>query len=328
MKAKYVAGSFLILGLFLIFSLLSLSFEMNHTLETLRGMIFDYNPQNQNHLILLGRIARILVGFLVGASLALAGFIMQVQYQNDLADPSLMGVSDGSALAIVMGMILFPQQPTLTRIIFSILGSLLSYLLISYLYKVLFSGKSRLNLPLIGIATSMLLSSLTSFLVSYFHIAQSVSSWYTSRLYRVSFFDVIYFLPVLLLALILVILFRRQIDLYAFGPDKARSLGMNRKLWDNFFSLLVVLLTGVSIAIVGRIAFVGLIIPHMVKLVTGQKYSQAVLFIPATGGIFLMACDYLSRYINYPFETPIGLVLALAGVPVFLYLIRRRTSYQ
>ncbi|WEV60406.1 iron ABC transporter permease [Streptococcaceae bacterium ESL0729] len=326
MKAKYVLGSLLILALFLGLSFLSLSFEMDHTLETLQGMIFAYNPQNQNQLIILARIARLLVAFLVGASLALAGFIMQVQYQNDLADPSLMGVSDGSALAIVIGMIFFPQQAILMRIIFSILGSFMSYFFISYLYKALFWGKSRLNLPLIGIATSMLLSSLTSFLVAYFHLAQSVSSWYTSRLYRVSFFDVIYFLPVLLLALLLTIAFRRQIDIYAYGPQVTTSLGMNRKFWDKFFSLLVVILTGVSIAIVGRIAFVGLIIPHMVKLLFGRKYSQTVLFVPATGGIFLLTCDYLSRYINYPFETPIGLVLALIGVPVFLYLIRRRTS--
>ena len=98
---------------------------------------------------------------------------------------------------------------------------------------------------------------------------------------------------------------------------------MERIHWENFYSVCVVILTGLSVAIVGRIAFVGLVIPHIVKLSIGKKYAASIFFVPLTGGIFVLMSDYLSRYINYPFETPIGVVIALVGVPIFLYLIRR-----
>lgn len=323
MKFKYVFWSSVALMLFLIFSFLSLTFELKNPLSVFVEVIFNYSNTNQSHIILISHLARVLVALLAGASLALGGFIMQLQYQNDLADPTLMGVSDGSALSIVIGMIFFPNLTMLERIIFSIIGSFLAYKMISWTYKILFFRKSYLTFPLIGIVISMLLNSITTSLVSYYNIAQSVNSWYNSRLYRVSISDVIYFLPVLSFLIILTILFRKQMDVYAFGHSLATSVGMNRLQWGKFFSISVVALTGISVGIVGRIAFVGLIIPHIVKLTIGKKYASSVLFVPVAGGIFVVISDYFSRYLNYPFETPIGVVIALIGVPIFLYLIRK-----
>lgn len=328
MKTKSVLWALVICLLLVLFSFLALTFEMSNAFSILKAAVFDYDSSNQNHVIILSRLARILVAILVGASLALSGFIMQLQYQNDLADPSLMGVSDGSALVIVISMIFMPQSTMIERMIFSVLGSFFAYLIITSFYRLAFMNQSKLSLPLIGIVISMLLNSVTTFLVSYYNLAQSVSAWYNSRLYRVSFEDVIYFLPILLVLIILLIIFRRQMDVYAYGESLTIALGMNRKNWYRFFSLIVVILTGVSVAVVGRIAFVGLIVPHMVKLVIGKRYSTAVFFIPLVGALIVLVSDYLSRYVNYPFETPVGVVVALMGVPVFLYLIRRGAGSQ
>lgn len=323
MKFKYVLWTVTALILLIIFGFLSLTFGMKNSLVFFLEVIVNYDKTNPEHIIFISHLARVLVAVSVGASLALAGFIMQLQYKNDLADPTLMGVSDGSALAIVIGMIFMPNLTMLGRIIFSVIGSFLAYIIISYIYKIVFLGQSRLTFPLIGIVISMLLSSMTTFLVSYYNIAQSVNSWYNSRLYRVSFSDVVYFWPILLLLIFLIVLLRKQMDIYSYGHSITTSIGMERIHWENFYSVCVVILTGVSVAIVGRIAFVGLVIPHIVKLSIGKKYAASVFFVPLTGGIFVLMSDYLSRYINYPFETPIGVVIALVGVPIFLYLIRR-----
>ncbi|MTD41484.1 iron chelate uptake ABC transporter family permease subunit [Erwinia sp. CPCC 100877] len=323
MKASYWFWGACALCTFLLFSFLSLTFEMDQAFSVLKAALLHYDSANQNQVIMMSRLARVLVASLVGASLALSGFIMQLQYQNDLADPSLMGVSDGSALVIAVSMIFMNQLTTIERIIFSIFGSLLAYVFISYIFRMSFINQSQLSFPLIGIVVSMLLSSITTFLVSYYDLAQSVTSWYNSRLYRVSFEDVIYFLPVLLLLIGLLIIFRKQMDVYAYGAEITVSLGMNRKRWVRLYSLAVVILTGVSVAIVGRLSFVGLIVPHMVKLVLGKRYSVTIFFVPIVGSLLVLISDYVSRFVNYPFETPVGVVIALIGVPVFLYLIRR-----
>lgn len=323
MKPRYILWTIISLMLLIIFSFLSLTFEMKKPLAFFLEVLMDYDKNNPEHIIFISHLARVLVSISVGASLALGGFIMQLQYENDLADPTLMGVSDGSALAIVIGMIFLPNLTMPERIAFSVIGSFLAYIIISYIYKILFLSQSRLTFPLIGIVISMLLSSMTTFLVSYYNIAQSVSSWYNSRLYRVSFSDVVYFWPILLLLVILIILLRKQMDIYSYGHSITTSIGMKRRQWELFYGVIVVLLTGLSVAIVGRIAFVGLVIPHIIKLSIGKKYAVSVFFVPLTGGLFVLISDYFSRYINYPFETPIGIVIALIGVPTFLYLIKR-----
>lgn len=323
MKKNYLLWGSLIFFIFVLFSFLSLTFEMDKAFEVLKAVLFHYDESDQNQAIILSRIARIVVAFLVGASLAVSGLIMQLQFNNDLADPSLMGVSDGSALIIAASMIFIPQLSTIERIFFSILGSLLAYVLITCVVRLSFVNQSPLSFPLIGIVVSMLLSSITTYLVSYYNLAQSVSSWYNSRLYRVSFSDVSYFLPLLFMVICLLIILKKQMDIYAYDEEITISLGMNRKRWAKFYSLVVVVLTGVSIAIVGRLAFIGLIVPHIVKLVVGKRYSIAIFFVPVVGGLLVLISDYISRLVHYPFETPVGVVIALVGVPIFLYLIRR-----
>jgi iron complex transport system permease protein len=323
MKSSYWFWGIGALCAFLLFSFLSLTFEMNQAFSVLKAALFHYDATDQNQVIMMSRLARVLVASLVGASLALSGFIMQLHYQNDLADPSLMGVSDGSALLIAVSMIFMPQLTTIERIIFSILGSFLAYGLVSVVNRMAFINQSQLSFPLIGIVVSMLLSSVTTFLVSFYNLAQSVSSWHNSRLYRVTFNDVIYFLPILLILIILLIIFRKQMDVYAYGEEITVSLGMNRKRWARFYSLVVVILTGVSVAIVGRLSFIGLIVPHIAKLILGKRYSITIFFVPIIGSLLVLISDYISRFVNYPFETPVGVVIALIGVPVFLYLIRR-----
>ena len=311
------------LALLFFFVFLALRFEIPNMFPLLKQLVTAYDATDKDQVIFVSRIARVLVACLVGAGLAISGLMMQLQYDNDLADPSLMGVSDGSALVVAFSMVFLPQLSMLQRMTFSIAGAFVAYLLVTGIFRMTLFNRSPLSFPLIGIVVSTMLNSLTKFLVSYFNLAQSVSAWYNSRLYRTSMEEVVYFMPILLLFIMLLLLMRKQMDVYAFGEELTVPLGMNRKAFSIFFSLTVVCLTGISVAIAGRIAFVGLIVPHIVKLIVGKRYTAAVVLVPILGALLVVASDYLSIFVNYPFETPVGLVIALLGVPLFLFLIRR-----
>ena len=307
----------------IMFALLSIQFDLNITLKEFSKAMTNYTPTKQTHVLVMSRVSRVIVALLIGASLSLGGLVMQLQYQNDLADPSLLGVTDGSALAISLMMVFYPDASMLTRIITSLLGSFIVYLGLFLLNKFIVTDKKRLTLPLIGIVLGLLLSSLTTFIVTYFNIAQSVSAWYASRLYRVTLSDVWYFLPVLFIGIILLIFLRKEMNVLSFGNDLTTVIGMNRKLINSLLSIIVVLLTGICVAIVGRLSFVGLVVPHISKLLIGKRYSDNILITPMIGALLVLMSDYFSRLLNYPFETPLSVVIALIGVPIFLFLIRK-----
>lgn len=311
-----------------LFALLSIQFDLTLNTAQFFESITNYDPDNQLHVLIMSRISRVLVAILIGASLGLGGLVMQLQYQNDLADPSLLGVTDGSALAISIMMVISPDAPMIQRIIVSLIGSLVVYLGLFLLNHWLISETDNLSLPLLGIVLSLLLSSLTTFIVTYFNIAQSVTAWYASRLYRVTLTDVWYFLPVLAIGIILLIILRKQMNILAFGTEITTVIGMNRRLLNGLLSLIVVLLTGISVAIVGRLSFIGLVVPHMSKLIIGKRYSDNILITPMIGALLVLCSDYLSRLLNYPFETPLSVVIALIGVPLFLFLIKKGTGIQ
>lgn len=306
-----------------LFAVLSIQFDLTVTFSEFTVAIFHYNPQDQLHVLVMSRVVRVLVACLIGASLGLSGLIMQLQYQNDLADPSLLGVTDGSALAISLMMVFYPDAPMLQRIIISLIGSFVVYIGLFLLNHFLLAEGDSLSLPLLGIVLSLLLSSLTTFIVTYFNIAQSVNAWYSSRLYRVTLTDVWYFLPVLVIGILLLIVLRKQLNILAFGKELTTVIGMNRNLLNGLLSFVVILLTGISVAIVGRLSFIGLVVPHMSRLLIGKRYSDNILVTPIIGALLVLGSDYLSRWLNYPFETPTSVVIALIGVPLFLFLIKK-----
>lgn len=329
---KQISKKFILINLLMICTvvviLLSLTFDLSINYSDIWQALRHFNPDSTEHVLIISRVSRVIVALLVGASLSLSGQVMQLQYQNDLADPSLMGISDGSALAISILMIFNPEAKMLERIIISLVGSLVIYLLLFIINKRMIRERDKLSLPLLGIILSLLISSITTFIVTYFDIAQSVTAWYASRLYRVSLSDVIYFLPVLIIGIILLLILRKEMNVFSFGPEITTVIGMNRKLLNTLLSLVVVLLTGISVAIVGRMAFIGLVVPHMSKLLVGKRYGDTLLITPILGGFLVLVSDYLSRILNYPFETPISVVIAFLGVPIFLYLVRKGTNMR
>ncbi|MEC2056243.1 iron ABC transporter permease [Peribacillus psychrosaccharolyticus] len=284
---------------------------------------FDEN--NVDHqIILTSRLPRVAAALLVGSFLAVAGAIMQGITRNYLASPSLMGVNDGSAFVITITLVFFPNLPNYQMIILSMIGSALGAGLVFGFGSLIKNGLSPVRLAIIGTVIGTFLSSIATAIAMYFQVSQTVSVWYNSKIHMVDPNLLWISIPFGVTGLLLALFASKAITIASLGEDIAIGLGLKTNLIKGISMLAVVLLTGTAVALVGKIAFVGLVIPHITKFIVGVDYRFVIPCSAVIGAVFLAVCDLASRFINFPFETPIGVVTAIIGVPFFLYLIRTR----
>lgn len=299
------------------------------SLLTVWQAITQFDENNVDHnIIMTSRLPRVIAALLVGAFLAVAGAVMQGITQNYLASPSIMGVNDGSAFVITIAMVFFPGLPNYQMIILSMIGSAIGAGLVFGFGSLIKGGLSPVRLAIIGTVIGTFLSSLASAIAMYFQVSQSVSVWYNAKLHTVNPDMLLLSIPFGLVGLFLALGVAKSFTIASLGDEIAVGLGQRTK-WVKIISILaVVCLTGTAVALVGKIGFVGLIIPHITRFLVGVDYRFLIPCSAAIGAVFLALCDVLSRFINFPFETPVGVVTAIIGVPFFLYLIRTRGGAQ
>ena len=299
------------------------------SLLTVWQAITQFNGNNVDHnIIMTSRLPRVIAALLVGAFLAVAGAIMQGITQNYLASPSIMGVNDGSAFVITIAMVFFPGLPNYQMIILSMIGSAIGAGLVFGFGSLIKGGLSPVRLAIIGTVIGTFLSSIASAIAMYFQVSQSVSVWYNAKLHIVNPDMLWLSIPFGLIGLMLALGISKSITIASLGDDIAVGLGQRTKMVKIISILAVVCLTGTAVALVGKIGFVGLIIPHITRFLVGVDYRVLIPCSAAIGALFLAFCDVISRFINFPFETPVGVVTAIIGVPFFLYLIRTRGGGQ
>ncbi|UOQ42588.1 iron ABC transporter permease [Halobacillus salinarum] len=299
------------------------------TIEVVRNTLFHYNSGNVNHAIIMtSRLPRVLAALIVGAFLAISGTLMQGMTRNYLASPSIMGVSDGSAFVITLCMVIVPNLSALQMIGFSMTGSALGAGLVFGFGSLLRNGLSPVRLAIIGTVIGTFLNSISAAIASYFQVSQNISFWYNARLHQIDLDTLRLAIPAGILGLLFALSISKSITILSLGDEVSTNLGQRTRLVKTMAMLAVVLLTGTSIALVGKIGFVGLIIPHISRYLVGIDYKWTIPCAGIIGGVFLALCDLISRFINYPFETPIGVVTSLIGVPFFLYLIRTKGGKQ
>ncbi len=287
--------------------------------------IIHFDENNVDHQIIrTSRLPRVFAALLVGAFLAVAGAIMQGITRNYLASPSIMGVNDGSAFVITLAMVLFPGLSNYQLIFLSMIGSALGAGLVFGLGSLIRGGLSPVKLAIIGTVIGTFLSSTASAVAMYYQVSQTISIWYNAKIHSVNPEMVLLAIPFGSIGLIVALFISKSITITSLGEDIAVGLGQRTK-WVKVMSILaVVMLTGTAVAIVGKIAFVGLVIPHITRFIIGMDYRFIIPCSAVIGAVFLALCDVVSRIINFPFETPVGVVTALIGVPFFLYLIRTK----
>ncbi|HEY2491358.1 MAG TPA: iron ABC transporter permease [Paenibacillus sp.] len=297
------------------------SIDMN----TIRDALFHFDPGNVDHQIIMqSRIPRAVGALLIGAFLAISGALMQGMTRNYLASPSIMGVTDGSAFAITLGMIFLPNSSNLEMILYSFVGSTLSIVIVFGLSLLLPGGLSPIRMAIIGTIIGTFLSSVSAALAIYFQISQNISFWYNARLHQMDPTLIKLAIPFAIVGILIALWVSKSISILALGEDVAMGLGQNTMMIKFVTTLSVVILTGISVALAGKIGFVGLIVPHIARFLIGLDYKWIIPCSGLLGGIFLALCDVLSRFLNYPFEMPIGVVTAMIGVPFFLYLTRTK----
>ncbi|MFN2744578.1 FecCD family ABC transporter permease [Bacillus sp. z60-18] len=297
--------------------------------EVIFSALLHFDPNNTDHQIIWhSRLPRAAGALLIGAALAVSGALMQGITRNYLASPSIMGVSDGSAFMITLLMVLIPQSSSLEMMGYSFIGSAVGAGLVFGLAAVIPNGFMPVQLAIIGTVTSMLLSSVSAAMSIYFQISQDISFWYSARLHQMSPDLLKYAVPFLTFGIILALFLGRKVTALSLGDDISESLGQQKRAVKLAAMAAVVVLTGSSVALAGKIAFVGLVVPHITRFLVGSDYSRLIPCSCIIGGIFLTMADIASRLINYPFETPIEVVTSIIGVPFFLYLIKRKGGEQ
>jgi iron complex transport system permease protein len=314
------------------FPLLSLLLLALLTITTapLFGMEFiPYNATGQEREILLNiRLPRVLCAFAAGTMLALSGMSFQALFRNPLATPFTLGVSSGAALgaAVCIRLGIAISLGGLSGIsLAAFAGALLSIMLVYGLTR-LKGGFSTSTLLLAGIAISFFFSSLILFIQYISGLAHSfrIVHWMMGTFTTADFRGLITLLPYLAGGGLLILFLNRELNLLMTGEDLAVSRGVNTALVKKLIFLAASLMVGGVVSVCGPIGFVGMMAPHMCRLLVGANHRH---LIPATflfGGSFLVICDTLSRVLIAPSEIPVGIITALLGGPFFIGLLLNR----
>lgn len=293
-------------------------------LSTIWEALFHRGQNNITHDIIWDiRLPRALAAALVGAFLAVSGAVMQALTRNVLAEPSLLGVSNGAAFTLVLVLTIFPGLSKLETMFASMAGAGLAVLFVFSLSVLAKGGVTPVKLALAGMATGMFLSSLTTSIALYFDVSKNISFWYAGDLSASNWTDVKLLLIMGSAGLMIAFSISRALTLLSLGEEITKSLGIHIGLVRSLGVIAVLMLTGSAVAVAGTVGFVGLVIPHITRMAVGGKYGKLLPVAALLGSILLVGADALSRTINAPYETPIGVLTAVIGVPFFLYMVRQ-----
>ena len=270
------------------------------------------------------RIPRTVLGLLAGGALGLAGAAMQGVARNPLADPGIIGINAGAALAVVTGIYVFGVASLSGYIWFAFLGAAAAAVLVYLVASLGRDGATPVKLALAGAALSAGLFSLMNvILVSSRDTLDRFRFWQVGGIAGRDWSVIVPALPFLLLGAAIVLATGRILNNLALGDDVARGLGQRVGLARGITALGIVLLCGSATALAGPIGFVGLIIPHAVRFLTGPDYRWILPFSLILAPALLLAADVTGRVILLPGEVPAGIMTALLGAPVFVWLVRR-----
>ncbi len=272
------------------------------------------------------RLPRVILAAAVGCSLSISGAAFQSLFRNPMADPFILGVSNGAALGatsvIIAGVSLGLGVYDLP--ILAAVGAILTVFLV---YLVAKSGHKIpvTTLLLSGVAISAFLSSITSFIMFSGHVSlNGIMFWLMGGFAGRGFDYVLMVVPFSIIGLIVLMTLSRELNALMFGDESANYLGINVEKLKKILLVTAAIITGTSVAASGVIGFVGLIVPHIVRLCTGPDHRILLPVTAIVGAIFLICADLIARMVLAPSELPLGVITAMFGAPFFLYLLKSR----
>lgn len=313
-------GILLLLSLMLAVSLGAADIQ----LKTVWQAIFQFNPDMQEHQIIREiRFPRILGAAIVGSCFAVSGALMQGMTRNPLADSGLLGLNAGAAFMLACCFAFFPKLPYLYVILFSFIGAAFGAGIVYGVGSQAKNGLTPIRLVLAGAAVSALLGAISEGIALYYEIGQELAFWYAGGISGTSWSHLQIIIPWLLLALIAAMTVSRSITLLSLGEEVAVGLGTKTGRVKLTASLIIVILAGLAVSVVGAVSFIGLIVPHIVRWFIGYDYRWIIPGTVIYGALLVVLADLAARTISPPHEMPIGALIALLGIPFFLYLARK-----
>lgn len=275
-----------------------------------------------NFIINEYRAPRMFLALIVGSSLAISGALIQGVVRNALASPDVIGITKGASLSAVTIIMLFPSAPLFILPFGSFAGALIISMILTILISK-FNVKGS-KLALIGLAIGAICTAIVQYMLIRNPLdANTALVWLTGSLYGHSMSNVWVILPWFIVALPVIFYYCHQLDILTLGDDIAIALGTKVKKVKAILLFLAVILAGASISVVGGLSFLGLIAPHMARQLVGHKHKHITFMSGLLGALILMISDSLARGIHPPIDIPVGVIVAIVGVPYFLFLLRK-----
>ena len=324
-KKKFVFSIILCLTLLSIMAIFSISLGAKSiAFSKVIDVLLGNDPDSLEATIILQRIPRTVFGILAGGALGISGALMQSITRNPIADPSILGVNTGASLFVVAGIAFFNITVAYQYIWLAIIGAGVTAVFVYSVASMGKDGATPLKLALSGSAVSIVLGSLVStIMLPNNRVMEAFRFWQVGSIGSATWENIMLIIPFLIVGFIISMFISGYLNNLALGDEAATALGTNVVMTRTIGALSSVLLCGATTALAGPIGFVGLIIPHIIRLIFGSEMSKMLPLSFLGSAILMLVSDIIGRVISLPGETEVGIVTAVIGAPVFILAIRK-----
>lgn len=269
------------------------------------------------------RFPRAVAAITVGAALAVSGAIMQGITRNPLADPGLLGLSAGANVALAVTIAFIPSANYFGIMIACFIGAAIGTVMVVGVGAMRRGGFSPFRIVLAGAAVSAFLTAIAEGIGIYFQISKDVSMWTSGGLVGTTWGQLEVILPFVIGGIILSLLFAKQLTILSLSEEVAVGLGQRTTQMKVILFIIIIILAGAAVALAGNIAFIGLMIPHIVRAVVGTDYRFILPMSVLFGATFMLLADMAARTISAPYEAPVAAIVSILGLPFFLFIVRK-----
>ena len=324
-KKKFVFSIILCLALLSIMAIFSISLGAKSiAFSKVIDVLLGNDPDSLEAAIILQRIPRTVFGILAGGALGISGALMQSITRNPIAEPSILGVNTGASLFVVAGIAFFNITVAYQYIWLAIIGAGVTAVFVYSVASMGKDGATPLKLALSGSAVSIVLGSLVStIMLPNNRVMEAFRFWQVGSIGSATWENIMLISPFLIVGFIISMFISGYLNNLALGDEAATALGTNVVMTRTIGALSSVLLCGATTALAGPIGFVGLIIPHIIRLIFGSEMSKMLPLSFLGSAILMLVSDIIGRIISLPGETEVGIVTAVIGAPVFILAIRK-----
>lgn len=317
---KLIVGVLILIGMFVVANVFGAA---SIAIKDVWLAFFSNVSGEKSSIIREIRLPRELAAMFVGAALAVSGAVMQGMTRNPLADPGLLGLSAGANAALAITIAFIPSANYFGIMIACFIGAAIGASMVFSIGAMKKGGFSPFRIVLAGSAVSAFLYAIAEGIGLYFKVSKNISMWTSGGMVGTSWGQLQVIIPFILLGILISMLLSRQLTILSLDEEVAVGLGQKTTQIKFILFIVVTLLAGASVALVGNIVFIGLMVPHIVRAIVGTDYRFIIPMSAIVGASFMLLADTLGRTIHAPYETPVAAIVALIGLPFFLIIVRK-----